>query len=226
MSEYGTLGKLYHLERKTRKSLKYRLKRRTDEVIASIKKYYSGIPDDIIDLGAADGLMLSMVKDIFSDARCIGVEYTQELVEANKDDRITLLQGDVNSLEMPDNSFDIVIATAIIEHIPVPEKMLKEARRILRPNGLMILTSPDPFWERIATMVGHLHDEQHHKVMNLKEIASLMKEVGFLIIEKKKFMLSPVGIPLECLIENTVRSMGLNFLFANQLVVGKTMMKN
>lgn len=222
MSKYGTLDRSYHLERKTKKALKYRLKRRTDEVIASIDNFFSGSPGDIIDLGAADGLMLSLLKDKFPTARCIGVEFTQELIESNTDDRITLLQGDVNNLEMPDNSFDIVVATAVIEHIPDPEQMMKEAGRILRPNGLIILTSPDPFWERVATMVGHLHDGQHHSVMNLQEIASLLEDIGYQIVEKKKFMLSPIGMPLEGLIENAARRMGLNFLFANQLVVGKT----
>jgi ubiquinone/menaquinone biosynthesis C-methylase UbiE len=221
MNKYGTLSKSYHLKRKTKKSLKYRLQRRTAEVTKSINKYHVGTPGDILDLGAADGLMLGMLKDQFPSAKCVGVEFSQDLIEANDDKRIVLLKGDVNNLEIPENSFDIIVATAILEHLPDPEIMLQKAMRILRPNGIIILTVPDPFWERVATVVGHLHDDQHHNVMNLKSIVLLLKEVGYSIVEQKKFMLSPVGIPLEEMIENILRTIRFNFLFANQLVVAR-----
>lgn len=221
MGAYGTLGRSYHLERKAKKSLKYRLKRRTEEVVTSIKKYYSGTPKDFIDLGTADGLMLSMIKDYFPSARCVGLEYSLELLETNKDNRITIIQGDVNALPIQNKSFDIAIAAAIIEHLPNPKKMLEEAKRVLRRNGILILTSPDPFWEKIATMIGHLHKEQHFKLMKLKELISLFKEVGYDIVNQNKFMLSPFGMPLEIPIENFVRKIGLHFLFANQLIIGK-----
>lgn len=218
---YGLKTKAYHEQRKQSKSVSYRLIRRTKEVIRCISEYYSKIPDDIIDLGTADGLMLKIIKNRFPNASCIGIEYSWELAGINTDSRITIVNSDVNFLPVRDKSFDIAIATAIIEHIPNPKRMLEEAKRVLRLNGLIIVTSPDPFWEKVATIVGHLPDEQHCNVMNLKELSFLICEVGFEILEKRKFMLSPVGMPLEIPIENAVRSIGLNFLFANQLVVGK-----
>ncbi len=221
MSVYGTLDKSYHLGRKTKKSLIYRLKRRSQEVIQSIEKYYSGNPQDIIDLGTADGLMLGIIKDAFPFAKCFGIEYSQELVESSVDSRITVLQGDVNCLPILSDSFDVAIATAVIEHLPKPEVVLEEAKRVLRPDGIVVLTSPDPFWEKVATMVGHLADDQHYKVMDIKELTSLFNEVGYEVMEERKFMLSPVGMPLEIQAENIVRTFRLNFLFANQLVVGK-----
>ncbi|MCK5343669.1 MAG: class I SAM-dependent methyltransferase, partial [Candidatus Heimdallarchaeota archaeon] len=110
MNVYGTLDKSYHLGRKTKKSLIYRLKRRSQEVIQSIEKYYSGNPKDIIDLGTADGLMLGIIKDAFPFAKCFGIEYSHELVESSVDSRITVLQGDVNCLPIPSDSFDVAIA--------------------------------------------------------------------------------------------------------------------
>lgn len=221
MIEYGTLDKSYHSGRKKKRSLRYRLQRRTKEVINSIKEYYTEIPQNIIDLGTADGLMLGMIKDNFPSSRCIGVEYSRGLVETNIDRRINVLQGDVNFLPVIDGYFDIAIATAIIEHVPSPERMLKEAKRALKPDGLIILTSPDPFWEHLATMVGHLPNKQHYHVMKLKELDALFKRIGFDILERTKFMLSPFGMPLEIPIEKFIRKIGLNILFANQLIVGK-----
>lgn len=221
MSDSRILDKTYHSSRKAKKSFIYRLDRRTKEVIHSIQKYFSGPPSIIVDMGTADGLMLGMIKNTFPSAECIGIELSRELIETNTNRGITLLQSNVNSLPISNNTTDIIVATAVIEHLPIPEKMLQEAMRALRPDGLMILTSPDPFWERAARMVGHLHDEQHCKVMNLRELVMLFKTTGYKILEQKKFMLSPVGMPLEIPIENILRNIGLNFLFANQLVIGK-----
>lgn len=221
MPEYGTLDKSYYWGRKTKKSLIYRLNRRAKEVIISINKYFIGIPDNIIDLGTADGLMLSIIKNKFPSSQCVGVEYSRELAEVNKDNSMTIIQGDVNYLPIPDCSFDIAIATAIIEHLPDPKRFLSETKRVLKKNGVIILTSPDPFWEKVATTVGHLHSEEHCKIMNLEEIVSLFNEVGYKILEQRKFMLSPIGMPIEIPIEKIVRRVGFNFLFANQLVVGK-----
>lgn len=221
MSEIGVLDKSYHIGRKSKKALIYRLNRRTSEVIRVIEKYYHGNPDSIIDLGTADGLMLSKIKDSYPLTNCIGIEYSIELIETNNDSRITILQGDVTAVDMPDNSFDIAVATAIIEHLADPKKFLKESMRLLKKDGLLILTSPDPFWEWIATFLGHLPHEIHNKVMKLKELSLLFKEIGFEIVEQKKFMLSPIGMPIEMPIENIIRKTGLNFLFANQLIVGR-----
>jgi len=221
MDEYGVLDSSYHTKRKKDKSLKYRLYRRTQEILISVKRYYPGTPDSFIDLGTADGLMLSMIKDSFLSAKCVGLEYSQELLTANTDSRVIVLQGDVNSLPLSSDLFNIAVATAIIEHLPEPDKMLKEAKRVLKPNGLLIMTSPDPFWEKVATIVGHLQKEQHHRVMNLKALVSLVENAGFEVLEQKKFMLSPIGMPLEIHIENIIRKIGLDFLFANQLIVCK-----
>jgi len=191
-NKYGTLDKSYHLGRKTSKALIYRLKRRTEEVTRSTKEHYSRTPERIIDLGTADGLMLSKLKDAFPSTECIGIEYSLDLVQCNTDSRITVTQGDVNYLSQPDNSFDIVVATAVIEHLPNPKRMLREVERVLRPNGLIILTTPDPFWERIATMVGHLPDEKHYKVMKVKELFSLLMMVFLKYLNIKNSCFHPL----------------------------------
>jgi ubiquinone/menaquinone biosynthesis C-methylase UbiE len=216
----GLLDKSYHVGRKSKKSLIYRLTRRTQEVTQSIKRYFPGIPSLIVDVGAADGLMLSSIKKSFPSSRCVGIELLWELLATNTDRDIPFLQGDVHHLPLSNNAADIVAATAVIEHLQNPRKFLQETMRILKPHGLMILTSPDPFWEKIATMLGHLHDEQHCNVMNLRELTTLFQKTGYKILEQKKFMLSPVGMPLELPIEHFLKNIGLNFLFANQLVVG------
>lgn len=46
-------------------------------------------------------------------------------------------------IQQEDDSFDVVIALQVIEHVQNPEHLLKEAKRILKPDGLLIISTPD-----------------------------------------------------------------------------------
>ena len=48
------------------------------------------------------------------------------------------------------------------------------------------MTSPDPFWENVVTKVGHLKKDQHHRVLNITELARLLDQNGFEILISKK----------------------------------------
>ena len=213
----------YAKKREAQKSLKYRLWRRTYEVLGAIDEFCSNPPMDIIDLGTADGRMLDMIHQKYLSARCVGVECDQELVDFGraKFPDLELIQGDIQSLDFPDNSFDVAIATAVIEHVPDPRKAMREAKRILRKGGIFVLTAPDPFWEHIATTVGHLKDEQHNEVMNLAQLSDLARKSGFVVLKSQKFMLSPVGMPFEFFVEKWMRRFHLDFMMANQLLVAR-----
>ena len=52
-------------------------------------------------------------------------------------------QGDCAALPFPDASFDAVVSFETIEHIEAPERFLDEIGRVLRPEGLLILSSPN-----------------------------------------------------------------------------------
>lgn len=217
----GSMKIDYAEERVTKRSSRYRLRRRSSEVICALERFANQPLEHILDLGAADGRMLHWVKKKFPSSNCVGTEYSQELVRYGRFQfpEITLLQSDIQDLPFIDQSFDAAILTAVIEHVPKPEKALFEANRVLKTDGLLILTSPDPFWEYLATKVGHLREGQHHKVMNMEELSHLLKLNGFNILLSQKFMLSPIGIPYEMLIEKWIRKMKIEFILANQLLV-------
>jgi ubiquinone/menaquinone biosynthesis C-methylase UbiE len=210
----GVLKADYHLKRKKKRSHVYRLQRRTKEVIKAIQKYQPK-PNKILDLGTADGLMLSKIKDQFPKSNCLGIEYSQELIKTNQDKRIKIIQGNVLNLPFKKPQFEVIIAAAIIEHLKQPQKLIKESRRILKKNGVLILTTPDPFWERV------LREETHHSTLNLETLTKILKKENLQILEKKKFMFSPIGFPHEESIEKIFRLFHLNFLMANQLIIAR-----
>lgn len=57
----------------------------------------------------------------------------------------TTVVFDATALPMADSSVDAVLALEVLEHTPLPERMLSEVSRVLRGDGLMILTVPFMF---------------------------------------------------------------------------------
>lgn len=216
----GVLDKKYALGRKYKKSLRYRLTRRTDEVIQAIHQFHPQNIESILDIGSAEGLMLSSIKKKFPQAECIGLEYSQELINMSQDKNIKIIQGDAQSLPFKDNSFDVAIATALIEHLPQPFKMLSEAHRVLKKKGILIVTTPDPFFDKIADLISK-ENLPHLRRFNLRELKDYFRKISFQILQAEKFMVSPIGFPAELKIEGLLKALKLDFLLLNQLIVGK-----
>ncbi len=212
----------YAEQRKVKRSFRSRLQRRTEEVLREMNRSGAKSIRDIVDLGTADARMLDAVSQVYPLAHCVGVEYSHDLVEyAQKQyPHLEIIQGNVQFLNFPDNSFDVAIAAAVLEHAIDPFAMLAEAARILRPGGLLIITSPHPFWEFLARKCALLDDEQHCLVMRIKEIEHMMRQAGFAVIHSARFMLVGFGLPGEAFLEKACRKLRLNFLFINQLIVG------
>jgi len=51
-------------------------------------------------------------------------------------------ESDIVSIPVPDESFDYILCTEVLEHVPEPIKAIEEMSRILKPGGKMILTAP------------------------------------------------------------------------------------
>lgn len=69
----------------------------------------------------------------------IGLEYSPESgYRGNRAD----VCGDAAFLPFADESFDTILCTEVLEHVPNPEKAIEEFARILRPGGTIITTAP------------------------------------------------------------------------------------
>ena len=217
----GVYGIGYHHGRQTKRALKYRLARRADEVVRLVKRLASHDPCCLLDLGTADGMMLQRMLGGLNTSFAVGADLSLELLSVIEHPAVRPVQANGVGLPFSDGTFDLVVATAVIEHVSDPIGMLRECRRVLAPRGLVVITTPDPFWERIATAVGHLPDEGHQKTLNLDRMRVYLKRADLELQEAYKFMASPWGLPAELVIESVMRTLGFSFILLNQIAVGR-----
>lgn len=222
------MGRILDLEyaklRQTKRSAKYRLSRRTEEVSQAIARFCAHSPKYILDLGTAEGMMLAKIKQLYQKSLCLGIDGSYALLAYGKKlfPSLQFICADIQRLPIiKNNIFDIAIAAAVVEHLDNPLDMLKGVFEVLKNGGIMIITSPQPFWEKIATAVGHLKKGQHARTYSLADLIDLCKNAHFEILETKKIMLSPIGMLLESQIENILRFLCMDFFMANQLVVAR-----
>lgn len=211
----------YYLGRQKKRQLIYRLRRRTGEVEAALRRHVNGDLRTVVDVGTSDGLMLEALQKRLGSVQLLGIDLSLPLLQARSADGIFKAQGDALILPMKSGVADAVVATAVIEHVSEPETMLRECARVLRLGGLLIITTPDPLMEHLASAVGLLKESGHQYTFKLAELVRLVQGHGFEVLEARKFMFSPVGFPAEKAIERILLRLGLRFLMANQLLVAR-----
>lgn len=221
VSANGMYDPGYHLRRKNNLQHSYRLKRRTFEVEQALKRHCDRRIEVLVDVGTADGLMLQMLEKRLGPLRYIGLDLSFELLSACGGDRVLKCQCEATCLPLKQETADVVIATAVIEHVADASRMVRECGRILRPGGVLVLSTPDPLMEHLATALGLLKESGHVRTFALGELASLVRRCGFHVLESRKFMLSPVGLPFELAIERFICRFGFDRVMANQLLVAR-----
>lgn len=210
----------YYKDRENKFALGYRLKRRSLEIIKAIIEYKGNEIDSLLDIGCADGKMLEIINKKIKINSYFGIDKDIDLLNlASNKIREHLKIGSAESLEFKEKIFNVIISTAVIEHLDFPEKFLNEAFRVLKNEGILIITTPHPLFEKIATLCGHLKDETHIQTFNLKKLKLILKKNKFKVLIAKRFMISPIGMPYETPIENFLNKINCQWLMCNQLIV-------
>ncbi|MFT5462685.1 MAG: ubiquinone/menaquinone biosynthesis C-methylase UbiE [Planctomycetota bacterium] len=101
----------------------------------------------MLDIGTGPGHIPILVCERDSNARVVAIDLADRMLEAARrnvaaspfGDRIELVKADAKGLDFPDDSFDVVFSNTILHHVPTPLALLSEARRVLRPGGVLLI---------------------------------------------------------------------------------------
>jgi SAM-dependent methyltransferase len=109
---------------------------------------------DVLDCGCGMGFYLMAMAKL-RNLRLTGVDVDVERLELAQryGIRATLVNGDATALPFADSSFDRILMSEVLEHVPDDGAALREAHRVLRPGGVVAISVPHaryPFlWDPI-----------------------------------------------------------------------------
>ena len=140
---------------------------------------------ELLDVGCGSGQFLSTMKSLGWGV--MGVEIDENATAiAQKEYGLKIYNGNLEEAQFPNNSFDVVTLNHVIEHVYDPIKILIECRRILKPLGKLILTTPN------LESLGHtifrkdwrgLEIPRHLMVFSHNSIEQCTQKAGFKTIE-------------------------------------------
>jgi SAM-dependent methyltransferase len=117
------------------------------------------MPDaDVLDIGSSTGSNLRMLRDL-GFKRVLGLDVSEDAIQFCATKGLgTVRRGDVCMMPFAASSFDLVIASDVIEHVEDDARALCEIERVLRPGGTLLLTVP-----AFAALWGLQDRVSHHK---------------------------------------------------------------
>jgi ubiquinone/menaquinone biosynthesis C-methylase UbiE len=130
---------------------------RFDEAIKYIKD-----GDKVIDIGCGVGILTRMVHSKRKNCEVWGTDISDEVIKNNKknDPETKYLMGYAGEQnDLPSNYFDVVFSGELIEHMDIPERLFREAYRILKSGGKLIVTTPISDRVRSAEHVWYFEEE-------------------------------------------------------------------
>ena len=102
-------------------------------VLAALRRIAPG--NRLLDVGSGDGWMLRAAKQTGWD--CAGVDVSAKLAEvAERRSCVRVLVGDLPSLGLGPDSFDVINLDQVLMYVPEPVKLIMEVTRLLRVGGI------------------------------------------------------------------------------------------
>jgi ubiquinone/menaquinone biosynthesis C-methylase UbiE len=122
--------------------------------------------ESVLDIGCGDGSILRYLKrQGFSDLH--GLEISNYAITRLEREGIRMHRGSLPFIPLPNASFDVVIASQVLEHIIRRRRFLREIRRVLKPGGRCFVFVPDD-------CLGPISESEHVIKFNRQSLAKLL----------------------------------------------------
>jgi 2-polyprenyl-3-methyl-5-hydroxy-6-metoxy-1,4-benzoquinol methylase len=140
-------------------------------------------PGKLLDVGCGDGQFLALMQS--KGWTVDGVDFDSRAIEnAKVRYGLELKKGELQEISFPKDTFTAVTLKHVIEHVPEPVALLVEVRRILKPGGRLVITTPN------AESLGHevfgrfwfgLDSPRHLQIFSPKTLSRLAANASFKI---------------------------------------------
>lgn len=121
-------------------------------------------PTNLLEVGCGEGFFLAAVKRRLPELPVLGLDVNQEALADGRRlfPDLPLRHGDIYHLDQPDASWDMVVASEVLEHLGRPAEALRELRRVSR--RYVVLSVPWEPWFQLGSLARgkHLHRFGNH----------------------------------------------------------------
>ncbi|MDH6519280.1 SAM-dependent methyltransferase [Streptomyces sp. SAI-208] len=102
-------------------------------------------PCTVLDIGCGDGTAAATAAPLLTGHRIVGVDWSQDALRRARARLPYAVRGELTGEGLPfkDSSVDAVLFSEVVEHLVDPDAALDEIRRILRPGGHLMLSTPN-----------------------------------------------------------------------------------
>ena len=143
--------------------------------------------DTILDVGCGGGAALARLSKRIKTGHLTGVDYSAVSVEQSRSfnsadvesGKMEILEGSVEALPFPDEAFGKVVTVESFYFWPDPVENLKEVRRVLKPDGVFLLTAD--IYQKDGLSEEALANIEKYELRNPtpEEFESLFRAAGF-----------------------------------------------
>ncbi|MCF3962558.1 methyltransferase domain-containing protein [Streptomyces fuscigenes] len=105
---------------------------------------------ELLDVGCGPGTITADLAALVAPGAVTALDASEDVLAAARGaaeeagaDNIRFAVGDVHELDFPDDSFDIVHAHQVLQHVGDPVRALREMRRVCRPGGIVAVRDAD-----------------------------------------------------------------------------------
>jgi 2-polyprenyl-3-methyl-5-hydroxy-6-metoxy-1,4-benzoquinol methylase len=151
----------------------------------------------VLDFGGGNGVLAPTLAQRFEEV--IAVDLRTEMVEQLSRDEglanVRALAGDIHALDLPESSFDTIVAADVLEHIVPLEPLIQKFRHLLKSDGELLVSAPseNAFYEAGRKVFRYVKPEDHyHDARYVEETI-----VRHLRLARKRYFpipLAPLGV--------------------------------
>jgi SAM-dependent methyltransferase len=160
-------------------------------------------PGRALDVGCAAGYFLRVLAEDGWDVAGVEVSPFVAAFARERYGLSTIRVGTLEEANFPPSSFDLVTFWDVIEHLPDPRSVLRKARSLLRPTGVLVLETQN-VRSLAARILGrrwqHFKQPEHLYHFDPDTVARLLREADLEVVENRPFFggkFVPLGFAVE-----------------------------